>query len=138
MQDGYEFPAVLHYNSDGRIGIVFPDLPGCVGQASSDAEAVKKATEALELHLCGMEEDGDPIPQPSRPADVELGPRRRTILVTAPMPLVREDMETRATKKTLTIPAWLNRAAEASGVNFSALLQRAIKEHLGIDAARRM
>ncbi len=54
------------------------------------------------------------------------------------MPLVREDMETRATKKTLTIPAWLNRAAEASGVNFSALLQRAIKEHLGIDVARRM
>ena len=138
MQDRYDFPAVLHYTPDGRIGIVFPDLPGCVSQANSDAEAVKKATEALELHLYGMEEDGDPIPQPSRPADVELGPRRRTILVTALMPLVREDMESRATKKTLTIPAWLNRAAEASGVNFSALLQRAIKEHLGIDAARRM
>ena len=30
MQDRYDFPAVLHYNSDGRIGIVFPDLPGCV------------------------------------------------------------------------------------------------------------
>jgi len=94
MQDRYDFPAVLHYNSDGRIGIVFPDLPGCVGQANSDAEAVKKATEALELHFYGMEEDGDPIPQPSRPADVELGPRRRAILVTALMPPVREDLET--------------------------------------------
>jgi predicted RNase H-like HicB family nuclease len=138
MKDRYDFPAVLHYNSDGRIGILFPDLPGCVSQANSDAEAVKRATEALELHLYGMEEDGDSIPQPSRLADVELGPRRRTLLVTALMPLVREDMETRATKKTLTIPAWLNRAAEAVGVNFSALLQRAIKEYLGIDAARKI
>ena len=72
MQDRYDFPAVLHYNPDGRIGIVFPDLPGCVSQASSDAEAVKKATEALELHLYGMEEDGDLIPQPSRLADVPI------------------------------------------------------------------
>jgi len=99
MQDRYDFPAILHYNDDERIGIVFPDLPGCVSQATSDAEAVKRATEALELHLYGMEEDGDHIPQPSRLADIELSPSCRTIIVTALMPLVREDMETRATKK---------------------------------------
>lgn len=137
MQDRYDFPAILHYNDDERIGIVFPDLPGCVSQAASDAEAVKRATEALELHLYGLEEDGDHIPQPSRLADIELLPNCRTIIVTALMPLVREDMETRATKKTLTIPAWLNRAAEAAGVNFSALLQKAIKEHLGIGSANK-
>lgn len=137
MQDRYDFPAILHYNDDERIGIVFPDLPGCVSQATSDAEAVKRATEALELHLYGMEEDGDHIPQPSRLADIELPPSCRTIIATALMPLVREDMETRATKKTLTIPAWLNRAAEAAGVNFSALLQKAIKEHLGIGSANK-
>ncbi len=137
MQDRYDFPAILHYNDDERIGIVFPDLPGCVSQATSDAEAVKRATEALELHLYGMEEDGDHIPQPSRLADIELSPSCRTIIATALMPLVREDMETRATKKTLTIPAWLNRAAEAAGVNFSALLQKAIKEHLGIGSANK-
>ena len=137
MQDRYDFPAILHYNDDERIGIVFPDLPGCVSQATSDAEAVKRATEALELHLYGLEEDGDHIPQPSRLGDIELPPGCRTIIVTALMPLVREDMETRATKKTLTIPAWLNRAAEAAGVNFSALLQKAIKEHLGIGSANK-
>ena len=132
MQDRYDFPAILHYNADGRIGVSFPDLPGCVSQAGSDTDAVRLASEALSLHLYGMEEDNDPIPQPSRLADIELEAERRTILVTALMPLVREEMETKATKKTLTIPAWLNRAAEAANVNFSALLQRAIKEHLGI------
>ena len=132
LKDRYDFPALLHYTRDGRIGITFPDLPGCVSQARSDEEAVSMATEALELHLYGMEQTETPIPKPSRLSDVPTEPEERTILVTAIMPLVREDMETKAVKKTLTIPAWLNRAAEAAHVNFSALLQRSLREHLGI------
>ena len=137
LKDRYDFPALLHYTRDGRIGITFPDLPGCVSQARSDEEAVSMATEALELHLYGMEQTETPIPKPSRLSDVPTEPDERTILVTAIMPLVREDMETKAVKKTLTIPAWLNRAAEAAHVNFSALLQRSLREHLGIQDRHR-
>ncbi len=137
LKDRYDFPALLHYTRDGRIGITFPDLPGCVSQARSDEEAVSMATEALELHLYGMEQTETPIPKPSRLSDVPTEPEERTILVTAIMPLVREDMETKAVKKTLTIPAWLNRAAEAAHVNFSALLQRSLREHLGIQDRHR-
>jgi predicted RNase H-like HicB family nuclease len=133
MQDRYDFPAILHYNPDGRVGVVFPDLPGCVSQGEGDMNAIERATEALELHLYGMEEDGEPIPSPSSLADIDLGEGQRTVMVTALMPLVREEMESRAVKKTLTIPGWLNRAAEARGVNFSALLQHAIKKHLGLE-----
>ncbi len=132
LKDRYDFPALLHYTRDGRIGITFPDLPGCVSQAHSDGEAVSMATEALELHLYGMEQSETPVPNPSRLSEIPTEPDQRTILVTAIMPLVREDMETKAVKKTLTIPAWLNRAAEAAHVNFSALLQRSLREHLGI------
>ena len=137
LKDRYDFPALLHYTRDGRIGITFPDLPGCVSQARSDEEAVSMATEALELHLYGMEQTETPIPKPSRLSDVPTEPEELTILVTAIMPLVREDMETKAVKKTLTIPAWLNRAAEAAHVNFSALLQRSLREHLGIQDRHR-
>ncbi len=132
LKDRYDFPALLHYTRDGRIGITFPDLPGCVSQAHSDGEAVAMATEALELHIYGMEQSETPVPNPSRLSKIPTEPDQRTILVTAIMPLVREDMETKAVKKTLTIPAWLNRAAEAAHVNFSALLQRSLREHLGI------
>jgi predicted RNase H-like HicB family nuclease len=132
LKDRYDFPALLHYTRDGRIGITFPDLPGCVSQAHSDGEAVSMATEALELHIYGMEQSETPVPNPSRLSEIPTEPDQRTILVTAIMPLVREDMETKAVKKTLTIPAWLNRAAEAAHVNFSALLQRSLREHLGI------
>ena len=127
----------MHYTRDGRIGITFPDLPGCVSQAHSDGEAVSMATEALELHLYGMEQSETPVPNPSRLSEIPTEPDQRTILVTAIMPLVREDMETKAVKKTLTIPAWLNRAAEAAHVNFSALLQRSLREHLGIQDRHR-
>ena len=137
LKDRYDFPALLHYTRDGRIGITFPDLPGCVSQARSDEEAVSMATEALEWHLYGMEQKETRIPKPSRLSDVPTEPEERTILVTAIMPLVREDMETKAVKKTLTIPAWLNRAAEAAHVNFSALLQRSLREHLGIQDRHR-
>lgn len=92
MQDRYNFPAVFHYNSDGRIGIYFPDLSGCVSQATSDEEGIKKATEALELHLFGMEEDGEPIPNPSRLSDIDIGPGERTVMISAIMPLVRGAM----------------------------------------------
>ncbi|WP_427846337.1 hypothetical protein [Desulfosporosinus lacus] len=37
-----------------------------------------------------------------------------------------------ATKKTLSIPLWLNEEAEAHNVDFSTILQEALKEHLGI------
>ena len=137
LKNRYDFPALLHYTRDGRIGITFPDLPGCVSQAHSDGEAVSMATEALELHLYGMEQSETPVPNPSRLSEIPTEPDQRTILVTAIMPLVREDMETKAVKKTLTIPAWLNRAAEAAHVNFSALLQRSLREHLGIQDRHR-
>lgn len=44
----------------------------------------------------------------------------------------REEMENRAVKKTLTIPAWLNDAAERRRVNYSQILQSALKDYLGI------
>ncbi|WP_437125401.1 hypothetical protein [Geobacillus thermoleovorans] len=44
----------------------------------------------------------------------------------------RDEMENKAVKKTLTIPKWLNDAAESKGINFSQLLQMACKERLGM------
>ena len=89
LKNRYDFPALLHYTRDGRIGITFPDLPGCVSQAHSDGEAVSMATEALELHIYGMVQSETPVPNPSRLSEIPTEPDQRTILVTAIMPLVR-------------------------------------------------
>ena len=52
--------------------------------------------------------------------------------ITAWMTPFRDEMENRAVKKTLTIPAWLNDAAERQGVNYSRILQSALKDYLGV------
>lgn len=48
------------------------------------------------------------------------------------MPLVRNEIEEKSVKKTLTIPQWLNKVAKENNVNFSQLLQTALKEYLKI------
>ena len=39
-----------------------PDLPGCITTGATREETMRNMQEAIELHLEGMREDGDPIP----------------------------------------------------------------------------
>ena len=48
-----------------NIGVVFPDFPGCVSSGRTIHDALRNGAEALELHLCGMDEDGETIPEES-------------------------------------------------------------------------
>ena len=134
--DRYIFPAVLTYAEDG-ISIEFPDLPGCLPCAGSTEEALQNARQALGLHLYGMEQDGDGIPSPTPVELIRTGDRQILILVDAWMPLVRDAIESRAVKKTLTIPKWLDDMAIEQGINFSRTLQEALKHQLDIAHERR-
>ena len=51
-------------------GASVPDLPGCVAVGETREEVVSLIKEAIEFHLEGMREDGDPIPVPSTTAAV--------------------------------------------------------------------
>lgn len=59
------YPAVLDVAEDGTVGVVFPDLLGCVSVGGDAQEAASNAAEALSLHLEGMREDGEEPPPPS-------------------------------------------------------------------------
>ncbi|MDR1731479.1 MAG: type II toxin-antitoxin system HicB family antitoxin [Synergistaceae bacterium] len=126
MRDRYFFPAVFCYEENG-ISITFPDLPGCISCGDDDRDAVKMAEEALGLHLYNMELDNDPIPEPSQGSAVTLEPNERIFLVDVWMPQVRQEVQPVYVKKTLTIPADLNEAAVAAGLNFSQVLASALR-----------
>ena len=64
MKNRYSFIALFTAADDG-ISIEFPDLPGCLPCADSMDEAFQNAREALGLHLWGMEQDGESIPEPT-------------------------------------------------------------------------
>jgi len=127
--DNYIFPCVFIYKDDG-ISILFPDLDGCVSFGENEHQAFYNAKEALTLHLYGMEQDNDPIPEPSMIKNVELDENEQAVLIEAFMPAFRAKQANKFVKKTLTIPEWLNIVAEKNGVNFSQLLQSALKQHL--------
>ena len=126
----YAFPAFFYYDSGG-ISIEFPDLPGCLPCGSISEEAFRNAKEALDLHLFGMEQDGEAIPAPTPVQDLKPDEGGVVAMVEVFMPSIRDRINNRVVKKTLTIPAWLNREAEAAHVNFSQVLQDGLKSYLG-------
>jgi predicted RNase H-like HicB family nuclease len=60
-----EFIAYLHKDKNSDYGVSFPDFPGCITAGSTLEEARHMAVEALTLHIEGMREDGEEIPEPS-------------------------------------------------------------------------
>jgi len=132
MKDRYFFPAVFDVAGDG-ISIEFPDLPGCLPCGHTTEEAISNAKEAMALHLFGMEEDGDPIPEPTEITKLHLGENRFVAMIEAWMPPFRDEMKNKAVKKTLTIPKWLDDLSVENNVNFSHILQDALKTYLGVD-----
>jgi predicted RNase H-like HicB family nuclease len=129
-RDRYVFPALFFYAQEG-ITITFPDLPGCISEAGTDEEALRNAHDALGSRLYADEEDNTPIPEPSRLIDVATQPSERAVLVEVDMLSVRQEIKPIYVKKTLTIPESLNRRATRRGINFSQVLQEALRDKLG-------
>jgi predicted RNase H-like HicB family nuclease len=61
--------AIVIEKSENGFGAYVPDLPGCIAVADSVAETEKLIKEAIEFHLEGMREDGQPIPEASSLAE---------------------------------------------------------------------
>lgn len=125
----YTYPAIFTKESIGGYSIRFPQLDGCFSQGDTFEEALRMAADAMALYLFSLEEDGETIPAPIFD-NLDLEEGEMIIPVTAWMTPFRDEMYNRAVKKTLTIPAWLNEAAEKQNVNFSQILQAALKDHL--------
>jgi predicted RNase H-like HicB family nuclease len=130
--DRYIFPAVFEPGERKGYTVTFPDLPGCITEGDNMEEALHMAKEALELHLYGMEEDSDILPFPTPPENLKVPENSFVSLIEIWMPVIRDEMQNKAVKKTLTIPKWLNDVAEKNHINFSQVLQSALKEYLGL------
>ena len=116
------YPAIMHQD-EGRYWVEFPDLEGCFSDGDTMAEAAVNAEEALGAYLCSLMERELEIPGPSDILSLTPEDGFTTLVATDPQKYHRS---TRAVKKTLTIPEWLNNEAEKRHVNFSSVLQQAL------------
>lgn len=105
LKDRYSFVALLTYDDDS-ISIDFPDLPSCCPCADTTEEALKNAKEALGLHLWGMEQDGETIPDASPITALKPEANQVPVLVDVFMPPVRECINNKFVKKSLISSGW--------------------------------
>lgn len=128
--------AVFELSEDGGYGVYFPDLPGCASYGKTFEEAEKMAIEALGLHIYGMEKDKDELPVSNAPHLLEIDQETAQGYIIAPITIypdvVKNDIDNRAVKTNITLPAWLKEIAEENNVNYSQLMQAALKEYLRI------
>jgi predicted RNase H-like HicB family nuclease len=123
--------AVFETGEGPGISVYFPDVPGCVSCGDNFDHALQMAKEALSLHIYGMEKDGETLPERTD-AIPKIGAGDMVVPVTVYPDMVKDEINNRREKTTVTIPHWLKSAAEAEGLNYSRLLETAIKETLGI------
>jgi predicted RNase H-like HicB family nuclease len=131
LKNRYCYVAIFSYDDDG-ISIEFPDLPGCYPCADKEDTdmALKNAKEALGLHIWGMEQDNEEIPQPTTITSLHLEDNQIAVLIDVFMPPIRERINNKFVKKTLSLPAWLAAKADEYGVNCSKIFQNALMEYL--------
>lgn len=135
------YPACFFKEENGY-SVIFPDLNWLVTQGDTLEESMAMAVDCLAgyLHTCQL--DGDSIPTPSKitaidptavAKEIGLDIQPSDILVN----MVSVDVDAyakqhfmKSVKKTLTIPAWLNKAALEKHINFSQVLQEALVQKL--------
>lgn len=121
----YAYPAIFE-EDDGSIAVDFPDLKNCFTQGEDMVDALEMASDVLSAKLVFMEDSGEEIPAPTPIGSLRLEEHQYATLVMADTLAYRKANSTKAVKKTLTIPSWLNEAAEKRSVNFSQVLQEAL------------
>ena len=127
----YVFPAVFEPEDD-RYNVIFPDLPDCYTCGDDIADAMTMAQDILADVLADKEECGETIPAPSALSDHTASEGGFVSLILADTDAWRRSHNTKSVKKTLTIPQWLDVAATARNVNFSQVLQDALRARLGV------
>ena len=120
------YPAVFQKEDNERYFVFFPDIDGCNTQGENITDAYEMAFDALGLTLSYMEDNKLSIPEPSKPQDIKLEEGQTIVIIQFNMLEYLKKHESKAVKKTLSIPSWLNEAAIEQNVNFSQVLQDAL------------
>src|SRR5271154_5244977 len=120
-----EYIAYLHKERDSDYGVSFPDFPGCITAGRTLDEASRMAAEALALHIQGMIEDGDVVPEPSKVDDIAADAAKRgaiAFLVNVELPdaTVRVNITARESQIER-----IDALAEAAGLTRSGYMVRA-------------
>ena len=131
MDDKFFYPALFHKEDDGGFWVSFPDIPECLTQGTDMSQAYEMAVDALGLALADRIKENN-VPVPTSIDFLVIAENSYPVIIEFDLLEYKKKHRSRAVKKTLTIPEWLNDEAIKKNINFSAVLQEALKAQLGI------
>ena len=120
----YVYPAVFHKNDDGSYTVCFPDLPGCFSEGKSLANALFMAETALAQWIGYLADKKRSIPEASDAASINVDNGELVNLIRADV------KDSRAVRRTVSIPKWMDVRVSESGLSLSRVLQDALSERL--------
>lgn len=124
------YPIILTPEEKG-FTVFIPDFD-IYTQGRNLSEAMEMARDAIGLMGIDMEDDGKELPMPSTAQDIEKASDELFSFVDVDFAEYRRKNDMRVVKKNCTIPSWLNYEAEKANINFSQVLQAALKRELNI------
>ena len=99
-------------------------------QGKDYADAMEMARDAIGLMGIDLEDDHESIPEPSVLSSSEKGSGDVVTLVDVDFKEYRRRNDLRTVRRTVSLPSYLNAAADEAGINVSAILQAALKQTL--------
>lgn len=123
----YVYPAVFHPNEDGTFTITYPDLPGCISEGKSLANALYMAQDALTQWIEYLTDKKQPIPEASQLQALDIEGSEFVNLVRANI------KDGRAVRRTVSLPKWMDDQVTAAGLSLSKVLQDALTDRLSVN-----
>lgn len=130
----YVYPVCIYPGDVSGYTVIVPDLPGCVTEGDTIADALEQAIDAASGWVLDELEDGKRPPEPSDVKNIKADEYENGFVsvIMLDIDAYAEKYGSKAVRKNCTIPAWLNTAAENAHINFSQVLQTALQEQLHI------
>lgn len=124
------YPACFYPHADcGGYMATVPDLPGCTTEGTSLADAILMAVDAASSWILSELENGNNVPLASRPQDAKPDSADGFVsMIVLDIDAYAEKYGSKAVRKNVTLPAWLNTFAEAHNINFSKVLKDALSK----------
>lgn len=126
------YPIIIHPAKEGGYWVDIPDLK-INTQGETIPECIDMARDAIGLMGIDLQDSGQTVPAPS-----VLSPACAAgdivTLVDIDFDAYRRANDLRSVRKNVTLPSWLNFEAEKAGINFSAVLQAALKNELHLSS----
>jgi predicted RNase H-like HicB family nuclease len=126
------YPVVFSPLNEGGYCVYAPDFKGCITEAADYAEGITKIRDGLCGMLYILERDKLPIPVPSNVQHIDSDTGDIISLVDVPLDEYRRSISSKAVRRTISIPEWLDILATQSGLSLSQVTQEALKQKLSL------